>query len=320
MKIFKGKNNKLEFINQVNFTLEKEIQRLVEDNLEDLFNLEFLESEHSTSNREFRFDTVAFDTENESFVIIEYKKDKNSSVIDQGMTYLNILNDSKSDLVLIYNNKHKCNKEISDFDWKLSKVIFISQNFNNFNIHAINNNLPIELWEIKKYANDLISLNPITTKYKGQFIDFDYNKNESKKRNKIETEFVNIDLDYHLDGATDIARNAFEKLREQIFSIDDSIEEVPKKLYIAYKINNKNFVDVIFWTQKTKDKLLITINLKEGELSDLDKKARCFPVKENGKREGHWGNGDYEFELADENDIYYAIGLIKQSFDKKMKK
>ena len=29
---------------------------------------------------------------------------------------------------------------------------------------------------------------------------------------------------------------------------------------------------------------------------------------------------DLGIELADENDIYYAIGLIKQSFDKKMKK
>jgi hypothetical protein len=38
-----------------------------------------------------RIDTLAFDDESKGFVIIEYKKDRNFSVVDQGMAYLKFL-------------------------------------------------------------------------------------------------------------------------------------------------------------------------------------------------------------------------------------
>lgn len=30
---------------------------------------------------------------------------------------------------------------------------------------------------------------------------------------------------------------------------------------------------------------------------------------------GHWGNGDYEIELADSKNIEYIMTLVKQSYD-----
>ncbi|MFZ0328463.1 MAG: hypothetical protein WBP64_05315 [Nitrososphaeraceae archaeon] len=45
----------------------------------------------------FRIDTLAFDKESKAFVIIEYKKDRNLSVVDQGIAYLNLMLNNKAD-------------------------------------------------------------------------------------------------------------------------------------------------------------------------------------------------------------------------------
>ena len=50
MEIFKEKNNSLESINQVPFKLEKDIQKIVEENTQTLFNLEFIASEVSVGS------------------------------------------------------------------------------------------------------------------------------------------------------------------------------------------------------------------------------------------------------------------------------
>jgi len=73
---------RLDFIKEIPFKFEKDIQTLVEKNLKSLLHLDFVRSEFALNG--FRIDTLAFDTETKSFVIVEYKRDKNFSVIDQG--------------------------------------------------------------------------------------------------------------------------------------------------------------------------------------------------------------------------------------------
>ncbi len=76
-------SDRLEHIKETSFKLEKEIQKLTEVNLSTVLKLEFIRSEFSLN--QFRIDTLAFDKEANAFVIIEYKRDKTFSVIDQGL-------------------------------------------------------------------------------------------------------------------------------------------------------------------------------------------------------------------------------------------
>ena len=64
--------------------------------------MEFVKSELTIQN--FRLDTLCFNKMSNSFVIIEYKKGTNYSVIDQGYTYLSTLLNNKSDFILEYND------------------------------------------------------------------------------------------------------------------------------------------------------------------------------------------------------------------------
>ena len=76
------------------FDLEKTLQGLVENNLSSIFtDLEFVKSEHQIE--EFRPDTIAFDNGRSSFVIIEYKNKKNESLIEQGISYYQLLQENK---------------------------------------------------------------------------------------------------------------------------------------------------------------------------------------------------------------------------------
>jgi len=82
MVLFNLVAGKLAHIKEKPFVLEKNIQELVENNLANLLNLELVCSEFAIKN--FRFDTVAFDRKSMAFVVIEYKRNQNFSVIDQG--------------------------------------------------------------------------------------------------------------------------------------------------------------------------------------------------------------------------------------------
>ena len=82
MAIFKISNQKLEPIDEKKIDLERDIQKLTEQNLETVFGLKHICSEFQLNN--LRIDTLAYDEETKSFVIIEYKRDKSFSVVDQG--------------------------------------------------------------------------------------------------------------------------------------------------------------------------------------------------------------------------------------------
>src|SRR6476619_1115297 len=103
MPIFTNNKGKLELISEAPFDLERDIQTLVEQNMRAIFGLNFISSEFMLNN--LRVDSLGYDEESNSFVIIEYKRDKNFSIIDQGYAYLGLLLNNKAEFTLIYNEK-----------------------------------------------------------------------------------------------------------------------------------------------------------------------------------------------------------------------
>src|ERR1035437_103198 len=89
MSIFSIRKGKVARIKEMKFDYERNLQKLVEENLNELFGLEFVKSEFEVkgTHQNLFFDTLAFDPQTNAFVIIEYKKDRNFSVIDQGYSF-----------------------------------------------------------------------------------------------------------------------------------------------------------------------------------------------------------------------------------------
>ena len=156
VKLFKNQKNQLIPIEKDSFKLEKEIQELVEKNLETLFGLEFVSTEFKVG--EFRIDTLAFDEATNSFVIIEYKKGSSYSVVDQGYSYLSTMINNKADFVLEYSEKKGEMLKRESVDWSSSKVVFVAPTFTAYQRNSINfGDIPFELWEVRRFAGSIFA-------------------------------------------------------------------------------------------------------------------------------------------------------------------
>ena len=291
-------------VSNIKFDLEREIQILFENNLEELFNLQFIKSELTIKN--FRIDTLGFDDENKSFVIIEYKKDRNFSVIDQGYTYMSLMLNNKSDFILEYNENCGGVLKRDDIDWTQSKVIFVSPHFTEYQKHSINfKDVPFELWEVKKYENNMIGLvqHKTTSDESISTISDDKSNvvNQVSKEVKVYTE------EYHLNQPKllETTKQVYQNLKEKLLNIGDDVNIVPKKVYIGYK-RKTNFFDI----KIEKNDLWCWINLKKGELDDP--KGLCRDITSIG----HYGNGDYDLRINEKTDLDYVMFLIGQSYKK----
>lgn len=160
MDIFNVKGTRLSDLKEIPFEREKDLQEIFERNLNAILGLEFIKSEFSIQNQ--RFDTLAFDTENSSFVIIEYKKTRNDSVFDQGVSYLNTLLKFKADFIVEYNETLNKTLKKDSVDWTQSRVIFVAPAFSERQKGAIDfRDLNIELVEVKRFENDILVINGV---------------------------------------------------------------------------------------------------------------------------------------------------------------
>lgn len=279
-------------------TLERDIQKIFEDNLEALLGVTFLAHEYSTSFGG-RMDTLGIDSEGNP-CIIEYKKGQNDSVINQGLSYLRWLLDHKDSFEKLCNEK----KIKTKIQWGSPRVICVAESYNKFDADTADL-LPIniELFKYKLYENDLLILdkeNYQKIKTSGIAKLSDTAETNQQKLQEVFT------LEHHTSKANARTKELFEQLKESILAIDQNIIEDPKKLYVAYKMT-RNFVDVIV----LKDKLKLCINVKTGKLDDPKGIAHDL---ERPVHVGHWGNGDYNVIVSKPGDIIDAMYFIRQSY------
>lgn len=306
MAIFKINNSKLETISEKKIDLERDIQKLTENNLETIFGLKFICTEFQLNG--LRIDTLAYDEESKSFIIIEYKRDRSFSVIDQGFAYLSLMLNNKADFILEYNEKMNNNLKRDDIDWSQSRVLFIAQSFTTHQQNAIEfKDLPIELWEVQKYENETILYNQLKSADSSESINT-ISKNETVKNVSKEIKKYTIEdlFKKNWQGTKEI----FDRLNDRILSLDNSIVKKISKLYVAYKINNKNFCEVCI--QASKLRIYIDIDIKK-----LDDPKN---ITKDCSNIGRWGTGTTEFNLESDEDIEYSLILIKQAYKRQKEK
>jgi predicted transport protein len=303
MPLYSIKSDRLERVKEVPFKSErKDIQHITELSLKEVFGYDFVKSELVLGT--LRIDTLAFDTENKSFVIIEYKIDQSFSVIDQGYAYLGLLLNSKADFILEYNESKDASLKRNDVDWSQSKVIFVSPQFTKYQKQAINfRDLPIELWEISKFANGTLLFNQLKSPETSESITKISQRSEIVQ--KVSKEIKVYTEEDHLIGLPAEIAGLYKDLKDRVLGLGDNIEIRPRKKYIGF-VAETNFVDV----QPQKAQLKLWINLPIGTLNDERNIAR------NVADIGHWGNGDYEAGLKPGDDLDYLMTLIKQSYTK----
>lgn len=283
-------------LKQKDFKNEKELQTFIENNIETILGYKLIDTEFSVGN--FRIDSLAFDEETKSFRIIEYKNVKNTSLVDQGYTYLKLMLERKAEFVLQYNIKTKSSLTKKDIDWSQSRIIFVSPIFTVYQLNATDfKNIPVDLAKVTRYEENIIEIDFIkkTSNIKIQDVQVESLHNDVNKEIIVYTE------EDHLAKVSDKIRGIYEELKNKILELDDIDVEV-KKLYVAFK-GSRNIVDIAF----NKNQLKVIINMKKGTLNDP------LNLTKDVSETGHWGNGDYRVVIENMDDIDSVIPLVKQS-------
>jgi predicted transport protein len=302
--IYTEEKGLLKEITEQSFILEKDLQRLVEKNVNTVFNVNFVTSEFDLKG--LRVDTLGFDDESRTFVIIEYKRDKNFSVIDQGYAYLALLLNNKAEFILQYNESFESPLRKEEVDWSQSRVMFIAPFFTPYQRKAIEfRDLPIELWEVKKYSNNTLLFNQIQVAEKAESITQLSQKSELVQ--SVSREIVTYTEDHHLAKCDDRIKDLYKELKDSILSISPTVTAKTKKWYIAF-VNKRNFI----YLHTRKSRLDLDLCLKKGELND----PKNIAVDISEKRYRSHAPAQYELRVDDESDLGYVLTLIRQAYDK----
>jgi len=312
MKVFKTKDKGVEYVEIHPFKLEKEIQELVEKNSETFFNLEFVRSEFPIG--EFRIDTLCFNNETNSFVIIEYKKGNSYSVIDQGYSYLSLMLNNKSEFIIEYNERLNKNLRRDDVDWTQSRIIFISQSFSSYQKNSVNfKNLPFELWEIKRFKNDTIVLNQQISNSK-ENIETLSNIDTSSVIEGVTKQIQVVDEEFHTSKLDLETKEKWNELKSKLLEIDNISVQV-KKYYVSFMDENK----MICYCNFRKHHIIIGIG--RGNVNTDGSKSKNYFTLDDPKgisEEGSWewksgvkGNV-YRIKFEKNTDLDYLMFLLNQ--------
>ena len=297
MALFKlNENNKLKKMSLKNFSNEKQLQKLCEDNLEELFQVRFIATEFSIGDGySGRLDTIGLDYDGNP-VIIEYKLEKNSSILSQSLFYMDWLVNHKGDFEMAA--KNKLGNDIKIY-WTNPKMLLVAQEYNKYDKYAVNQ-IPYDIYLYKYlyYNNEELYL---------ENINVQENRRYYIKEEKVDTEnserYVRkeYELDHHLSNCSEKAKNLYNELNEKILEISDQIESRINKIYVGYR-TTKNFVEVFF----KKNSLLIYV--MKTNYDDPENRLEKVP-------ESYRWSADSRMEISSSEDIEYALKIIKQSYE-----
>jgi predicted transport protein len=281
-------------IERQNFKKEVDLQSLIETHLEELMAIRFIENQYPIPNG--RLDTLGIDEDNVP-VVIEYKKEKDSAAIVQGLFYLDWVKANKRTIDLVI--KEKLNVKV-DVNWGVEpRLIIVAKSFNEKELSAINQIKPSV--ELKKYSyyGDLFNIEDVnitrTVRMSG---DIDSDKGTRKRK-------LN---DYTLDGLLDKAapqtRQVFEKLRERILGLSDDVWEKVGRSYCDYRTSST-------FASPNLQKDGLKVYIKMGDKSIDDPKGLSESVPES------YGFGKLNrlFKINSEEQVDYAMKLIKQAYE-----
>jgi len=315
MFLYKKNQENYDNIKSVSFGSEREIQNIVEKNTTTLLNLEFIESEFTVED--FRLDSIRFDNDTNSFVIIEYKLDKNHALTDQGYSYLNTMLNNKSKFVLALSKKRNELLEEKDFNWRDSRVIFISQTFSKYQINAYATDLPFELIRIKKYDSDNILLDHVTPKFKESY---KVGKSSSDTSINNKEELTKMTEGEHLRNLTDEdLLHKYAVIKERILDLGPYEINVTAS-YIGFRLDKFNNL-VTVKVRKNKFSLDVVLGwiYKDGSTSPAYFKLddpKNIAIHKDWNYKSKEATGYSYYVTVDENttkeDLEYIVFLINQ--------
>lgn len=277
-------------------TLEKELQTLIETNMETFFGVRFLKSEYTVRHNDGyetqggRIDSLGID-ENNCPIIFEYKRDSNENVINQGLFYLDWLLDHQADFKLLVMDRLG-SEAAESIDWSSPAVYCIANSFGKYDAHAVkqmNRNI-----RLIRYGNG------------DGVIMFEYLNAPSTNSTSIqglgsggttatwsESQYVTT---------TPKLREVVDEVRRYMSEFGSDVSENELKQYLAIK--------------KARNIVCISVNKSRVNLHlNLDPNTVVFDdIVSDARGKGHWGTGDVEISLKSLEELQRVKPLLERAY------
>ena len=274
--------------------MEKELQMLIEQNMEIFFGVRFLKSEYAVTNG--RMDSIGID-ENNSPVIFEYKRSQNENVINQGLFYLDWLLDHKADFKLLVIDK--LGMEAADsIDWSVPCVICVAHDFTKYDMHAVNQmQRNIKLVSYRRYDNGMLLLEHLNAPNVKPIME-NAGAENGTKNSKQKTHLEKLAM------ISENMKNLYHSICDFIESLGDDIVSNQLKLYLAYK-KIQNMVCIEIYNKQIILFLKLnpeTVELENGFTRDM-------------RSIGHYGTGDLQITIKNAADFEKAKPLLQRAYN-----
>ncbi|GGX14467.1 endonuclease NucS domain-containing protein [Streptomyces noursei] len=115
--------------------LERQLQTLIEANMEAMLGIRFLASEYATGRHRGRIDSLGLD-ENGTPVIVEYKRSRDQNVVNQALSYLSWLHDHHHEFESLVKTRLGA-AAVESVDWSNPRLVCIAGDFTHHDTVAI---------------------------------------------------------------------------------------------------------------------------------------------------------------------------------------
>lgn len=291
MPVFKLEKDKLIKLSSIPISKEKELQTLVENNLDEVLGMHFLATEYTTTFGG-RIDTLAVDYTGAS-VIIEYKRNKNDNVINQALSYLRWLKAQKEEFfeMLVIKRLGQEAADTIQIDWKNPRVVCIAESYSKFDIDTVEViPMRIELFKYRYYEHGIFNLEPLSVS----------EQKETSGNVAIDKPIIDTTIDTLVNKGNESIKELFEELRTKIFELDESIKEKATTLYIAYRVT-RNFAEIHIGKNQLK------IYMRPLKYDDPQEIVEKVP-------DSYQWVMDRRVYLKTKSELDYIFGLIEQSY------
>jgi len=300
MDLFRIAGSKLQALERTQFKLEREIQRLVEGNLDTVFGIRFLASEFSTGDQHpGRIDSLGLD-ENGTPVIIEYKLASNQAVINQALYYLDWLVDHLGDFELLVQKKLASGVVV---DWTAPRVLCVAEDFSHYDTYAVKTiGANIELWKYRVFGEELLAVELVGAGTTG--VAAKTGRRSAVMGGAKAVDVAAYTVEQHLAKAKGELRAIADELYEYVRDLGEDVVVAPVKYYVVFRIT-RNFCCLEVHGKH----LFLYLALDPAVGAGC---GFCRDVRQIG----HFGTGDLEVRVERADQVAKAKELAKLAYER----
>ncbi|MGY2747903.1 DUF5655 domain-containing protein [Arthrobacter sp. UYCu723] len=307
LKLFRIDGGRASELTSRSFALERNLQTLIEENMETTFGVRFLATEYTTGKvHRGRIDSLGLD-ENGSPVIFEYKRTSNENVINQGLFYLDWLMDHKGEFqILVASRLGTATAE--SIDWSAPRLICVANDFTRYDEYAVRQiDRNVELVRYRDFGPDLLAIELVTSvstettatmrKTSGGSATASPAPGKKSSRSKTVTELL-AQADHELAAL-------YEKFETFALSLGDDVVKNERSLYFAFR-RLKNFACVE--VHPTSKNLLVYLKLPPEAVEPVEGFSRDV------SNIGHFGTGNLELRISSTANWPLVEELTRQAY------